>query len=384
MRFSIINRRGPSGRPVVCDASLGQHAPEAILAEVLDRPVDLDPRLAPIGPDPVVDLDGAPVPAGSRLTDLPLRGWGDERQPHPSRPAVDAVRWTGDVGRPAGRPGPSGPWGGGVRGGGPGGGRSGGGGGEATAGCPDPYPGVASVPPVRSGARRPAPAPTRDGFLGGWAGAPAVGGGLALVFSWGGGPGAGRAWVNFWRESGLHRCSCRDGVWRWVHGPWQRAVTMPGPACCCGPPPRTANCWHPAAPGGPAAARPRARVPGRRGRAGPDPGGVDARVAGPGPGGAPMTRGVGLCTLAGGAVFAVVRPDPIRLVGFATVRWPASPNMRAHRRVLATARRRLGLSRWCEVAVVSVDGAAAISPALLASAGLVQSRSSRRSPIGPQ
>ena len=87
-----------------------------------------------------------------------------------------------------------------------------------------------------------------------------------------------------------------------------------------------------------------------------------------------MTRGVGLCTLAGGVVVAVVRPDPVRLVGMAMVRWPASPDLRAHRRVLATARRRLGLPRWCEVAVVAGDGAAAISPALLASAGLVQSR----------
>ena len=73
MRFSIVDRRRPSGRPVVCDVSLGQHAPEATLAEVLDRVVDLDPRLTPIGPDPAVDLDGVPVPAASRLADLPLR-----------------------------------------------------------------------------------------------------------------------------------------------------------------------------------------------------------------------------------------------------------------------------------------------------------------------
>ena len=91
------------------------------------------------------------------------------------------------------------------------------------------------------------------------------------------------------------------------------------------------------------------------------------------------TRGVGLCAVAGGAVLAVVRPSvpggqPIRLVGLATVRWPASPAQRAHRRVLATARRRLGLPRWCEVAVVYGDAAGPVSPALLASAGLVQGR----------
>ena len=92
------------------------------------------------------------------------------------------------------------------------------------------------------------------------------------------------------------------------------------------------------------------------------------------------TRGVGLCAIAGGAVLAVLRPDPIRLVGLATVCWPTSPGVRSHRRVLVTARRRLALPRWCEVVVVYRDGAGPVdpvnpvSPALLASAGLVQGR----------
>jgi len=73
MKFSVIDRREPAGQPLACDVSLGAYAPEATLAEVLDRLVDLDPRLTPIGPDPAVDLDGVPVPAESRLADLPLR-----------------------------------------------------------------------------------------------------------------------------------------------------------------------------------------------------------------------------------------------------------------------------------------------------------------------
>ena len=104
MRFSIIDRRVPSGRPVVCDVSLGQHAPEATLAEVLDRLVDLDPRLTPIGPDPAVDLDGVDVPAGSRLADLPLRAGcavtlspaaPPESRPAPGRPLLSLVQIAG-------------------------------------------------------------------------------------------------------------------------------------------------------------------------------------------------------------------------------------------------------------------------------------------------
>jgi hypothetical protein len=76
----------------------------------------------------------------------------------------------------------------------------------------------------------------------------------------------------------------------------------------------------------------------------------------------PDRAGVGLCLGTAGAVIAVVREYPMRLAGAAAVTWPAQlwrpeappqAAMSAGRRGLARARRRLGLPRWCPVAVVA-------------------------------
>jgi hypothetical protein len=68
---------------------------------------------------------------------------------------------------------------------------------------------------------------------------------------------------------------------------------------------------------------------------------------------------VGLWLGPRGAVIALIRPDPLRLAAIASVSWPAAgsgpdrpPVPPDARRGLARARRRLGLPRWCPVAVV--------------------------------
>ncbi|HEX6686001.1 MAG TPA: hypothetical protein VF062_24705 [Candidatus Limnocylindrales bacterium] len=72
--------------------------------------------------------------------------------------------------------------------------------------------------------------------------------------------------------------------------------------------------------------------------------------------------GVGLCLDTRGAVIAVVRQNPLRVAAVATVTWPVAlwrpdpPSrdaMSAGRRVLAQARQRLRLPRWCPVVVVA-------------------------------
>jgi hypothetical protein len=71
--------------------------------------------------------------------------------------------------------------------------------------------------------------------------------------------------------------------------------------------------------------------------------------------------GVGLCLGTAGAVMAVARQYPKRLAAVAALTWPVElwrPDpprvaMSAARRVLAKARHRLGLPRWCLVAVVA-------------------------------
>lgn len=116
-------------------------------------------------------------------------------------------------------------------------------------------------------------------------------------------------------------------------------------------------------------------------------------------------RGVGLCLEERDAVVAVVRPEPARLAAVASLAlppgwWQPSGSDRATagadraaaradrrsryavRRVLVRARRRLGLPRWCPLAVVAGPGladtggasvtVAARSAELLARAGLVQ------------
>jgi hypothetical protein len=99
--------------------------------------------------------------------------------------------------------------------------------------------------------------------------------------------------------------------------------------------------------------------------------------------------GVGLCLGTTGAVLAVVRQYPMRLAAVATVTWPAQlwrPDptpaaMSAGRRVLARARRQLGLPRYCPVAVVAgpslsaagtPDWVPVLGAQLLARAALVQ------------
>lgn len=72
--------------------------------------------------------------------------------------------------------------------------------------------------------------------------------------------------------------------------------------------------------------------------------------------------GIGLCLGTAGAVMAVARQNPLRLAAVAALTWPVElwrPDppprvaMTAARRVLAKARHRLGLPRWCLVAVVA-------------------------------
>jgi len=71
--------------------------------------------------------------------------------------------------------------------------------------------------------------------------------------------------------------------------------------------------------------------------------------------------GVGLYLDTWGAVVALTRPDPLRLTAIAHVTWPSelwqpagapAAAMSRARRMLARARRRLGLARWSAVAVV--------------------------------
>jgi hypothetical protein len=100
-------------------------------------------------------------------------------------------------------------------------------------------------------------------------------------------------------------------------------------------------------------------------------------------------RGVGICLGTSGAVIAVVRSDPPRLVALGSVSWPyglwqqsgpESGPAAVARRMLLRARRQLHLPRWCPVSVVigpslsdhTPDDVLAGSAGLLARAGLSQ------------